>query len=173
MQRVRLGRRRSVALVLAVACSAVLALAGCSARLIEDECGASGGCVAVVPVPTSSRAAHSGGGSPTVEGILEASVRSGRICLRLDRDGKASAANLVLPVGTRATPLGELPSSGPADLRLLGDNEFGGVRTGDRIAVTPDHRETAGRVRGCAVGPTIYSGSVVVLPTPTATEPPK
>lgn len=153
--------------ILALGLVGSLALSSCSAPLTK-ECGDAGGCAQVVVVPTSSRAEHVGSGAATVEGTLEAEVRGGQVCLLVNRGAAVSSLNLVLPVGTRSTPLGDLPSFGRANLRLLGNNDFGGVETGDRITVTADHREKDGRVGGCITGPTVYSGSLVARDDATA-----
>jgi hypothetical protein len=147
----------------AVAATLLTTLAACTSGR-GDECAGAAGCAPLVPVPTSSLAAHDDGRVSGIEGTLTARTRAGRLCIRLDPAGPGAAVNLVLPAGTRATPLGPLPRSGPAQAVLITDNGLGGIRTGDRVVVTPDHRRSAARPRGCEAGPTVYAGWMIRLP---------
>jgi hypothetical protein len=141
--------RSIVALVLGFATS--VALSACAPGQ-GPECGGAGGCAAIVSVPTSDVAAHDDGRGLGIEGILGAMVRDGQVCLKLDRGSAAPSVNLLLPAGTRATPLGELPTTGEVHLRLLGEAGIGGIRTGDHVRVTPDRGPAIVAVTGCGAG---------------------
>lgn len=142
------GRRRGL-LVVALAVVVAGTLSGCALGQ-GPECGGSGGCAAVVSVPTSDVVTEDGAVGTGMEGTLRATVHNGRVCLYLDRSPTARAVDLVLPKGTRATPLGDLPTRGAADLRLLGEAGIGGITTGDEVRVSLDRAAEAVAVPGCA-----------------------
>lgn len=133
-----------------------LGLAGCMSEQ-GSECNTGGGCASTVAIPTSDVTARDSGTS-SIEGVLGAETRNGDICLSVDSEPDHEKVNLVLPSGSRAIRLGELPSAGAISLRIIGNNGLGGIRTGSHVAVIVDDSATAPRPAGCITGSTVLVG---------------
>lgn len=140
----------------------IVALVGCEASGGFEKCDAGSGCASLASVPTSTKAAHGDGRVVGVTGVLTALGTTSSVCIILAMDD-GSRAVLVLPEGPRAAPE-DSTDGAQLSATLIGSNGLGGLKTGERVIVTPDHRSTRTRVRGCPELDVIYAGWVTRFP---------